>query len=97
MRLILPMWSLTRERWMPPEPRAVKVQPMEYLHDPCLRRPLQIAPQERLRGGDDTDLRFRCAGTIPQLQLQWEQGAATVSHLIGYLAANAPRCGWWFS
>ena len=66
--------ELTRERWMPAEPRAVKVQPMEYLHDPQFSsRPLQIAPQERLRGGDDTDLRFRCAGTIPHLQLQWEQ------------------------
>ncbi|MGC6509757.1 MAG: M14 family zinc carboxypeptidase [Myxococcota bacterium] len=66
--------ELTRERWMPAEPRTVKIQPMEYLHDPQYSsQPLQIAPQQRLRGGDDTDLRFRCAGTIPQLQIQWEQ------------------------
>ena len=58
---------------MPAEPRAVKVQPMEYPYDPDSSPAPSDRTSERLRGGDDTDLRFRCAGTIPRFSPEQEQ------------------------
>ena len=62
---------------------------------PIFKPALQIAPQERLRGGDDTDLRF--AVLVPYLSFSSSGNRSSNSIPFDWIPCRqCPRCGWWF-